>query len=351
MSDERTRLTIIRKVFGESGRDHRGHHLILGVEAQDDAAVIRLTDDKHLVIASDFVRGSGFYLFELGYLDYYDVGYYLVVANISDIAAMGARPIGLTTVVRYNPSMTDEQFTRVFEGIHDAASTYDVVVVGGDIGGYRSDVLAGTAFGIVESDCVLRRSAAKPGDLLCLAGPVGLPITAIAYFKKAKPQGFSLPAELEQRLLESWKRPIARVKEGVLLSEHKLAHACQDVSDGLKATVEQISLLSGISFTIKEDNLPVDESTKRVAEFLDIPFTQLALSASADFSLLFTIPPHSKEKCDSVFSQHGLTYHVIGEVNSLGRNVLVLSGGTTVPLPGTGWSQQEGDVLQYVLNR
>jgi thiamine-monophosphate kinase len=351
MSDERTRLAMIKRIFSGSRRDRPAPHLILGVEAQDDAAVLRFTGDNNLVVTTDFIRGSGFHLFELGYLDYYDVGYYLVVANLSDIAAMGARPIGLTTVIRYNPTMTDEEFIQVCEGIRDAASAYGVVVIGGDTGGYGSDVLAATAFGVANGDRILRRSGARAGDLLCVAGPVGLPITAIAYFKGAKPRGFALSSELEERLLRSWKRPTARITEGTLLSERGLAHACQDVSDGLKATIEQISLLSGVNFTIREDDLPVDESTKRVATFLSIPFAQLAMSASPDFALLFTIPRGAKQDCDSAFSQQGLAYCVIGEANSLGRNLMALNNGSGVPLPGTEWNHQEGDLLQHILNR
>src|SRR4029077_1694630 len=244
MTGERGRLAIIKDIFGKPERDGASTGVFLGVEAQDDAAVIRLTEDRYLVIASDFIRGTGFYLFELGYLNHYDLGYYLVVANLSDIAAMGARPMGLTTVIRYNPLMTDEQFTQVCCGIRDASRAYDVAVVGGDTGGYVSDVFAATAFGISNSGRVLLRSGAEIGDLVCISGTIGLPIAAIAYFKSAKLQGCSLSHELEHQLLQSWKKPSARVKEGILLAERRIAHACQDVSDGLKATVEQMSSLS-----------------------------------------------------------------------------------------------------------
>src|SRR5579864_1522870 len=313
MSNERSRLAIVTSILGSPLPGREPRDVLIGVHSQDDAAVIRITDDICLVISSDFVRGTGFYLFELGYLDHFDVGYYLVAANLSDIAAMGARPTGMTTVVRYGPGMTDEQFKLVFEGIRSAADHFGITIVGGDIGGYSIDVFAGTAFGFAAPDRVLRRGGAKAGDLLCVTGTVGLPITAVVYFKRAKSLGLTLSDSAEQRLLTSWRRPSPRVMEGTILSEHKLCSSCQDVSDGLKAAIHEISLRSGITFTVYAERLPVHDITKTVADFLKITVPQLAMSASVDFELLFTVPTTARDVCDRLFAKHGLTYTVIGE--------------------------------------
>jgi thiamine-monophosphate kinase len=244
ISDERARLRMLRNVLGQSSaRVSR-----IGVKEMDDAALVPLSDSESLVIASDFVRGSEFYLFQLGHMNYFDVGYYLVVANISDIAAMGAQPTGLTTIVRYSKDMTDDDFCLVFSGIAAAADQLGVEIVGGDIGGYRSDVFAATAFGFVETSKALLRSSARAGDLLCVTGSIGLPITALIYFKEMKPRGFRVAPSDEERLLASWRRPAARVKHGLILGREELAHACQDVSDGLKATIEQVGVASGVTF-------------------------------------------------------------------------------------------------------
>ena len=133
MSDERDKLKILRRILAKAPSPNQDTAVLVGVDAQDDAAVLRLRNNLQFVISSDFIRGTQFYLFQLGYLNHFDVGYYLVVANLSDIAAMGARPIGLTTVVRYGPTQTDEQFEQVFLGIRSAADDYGVSVVGGEI--------------------------------------------------------------------------------------------------------------------------------------------------------------------------------------------------------------------------
>ncbi len=350
MSDERDKLSILRRVLAGSLPPNQASAVLVGVENQDDAAVVRLREEVSLVISSDFIRGTGFYLFQLGYLNHFDVGYYLVVANLSDIAAMGARPIGLTTVVRYGPTQTDEQFEQIFLGIRSAADQYGVSVVGGDTGSYSADVLAATAFGLADKGKVLLRSGARSKDLLCVTGLIGLPITAIAYFKRAHQAGLSLTPEEENRLLDSWRRPVPRIQEGIALCRNEIAHACQDISDGLKETIEQVARLSGVNFTVYADRLPIDESTRRVANFLGVSAPQLAMSASVDFQLLFTISPTAKGICDSIMGKQRLTYHVIGEVNSAGQNLLVHGDGRSEPLPGIGWNHQEGDLLQQVLN-
>ena len=212
------------------------------------------------------------------------------------------------------------------------------------------DVFAATAFGFAKGDKVLLRSGARPGDLLCVTGTVGLPITALTYFKQAKTMGFQLPEAVEQRLLQSWKRPIPRIVEGTLLADNDIANACQDVSDGLKATIEEISIRSGITFTIYSEALPVHAATNEVSKFLGISAAQLALSASVDFELLFTIPRAVEERCSALFKERELSFSVIGHTNSSGQNEIVLDG-ITVPLPGTAWNQQYGDLIEQVVRR
>jgi thiamine-monophosphate kinase len=182
----------------------------------DDAALIKVSGEDSIVVASDFIRGSEFYLFKLGYLNYFDIGYYLVIANLSDIAAIGANPIALNTIIRYEKELTDEQFTQILEGIKTAADEFKVRVIGGDIGGHNSNVLAATAIGLVKTESALLRKNVKDSDLLCVTGSVGLPITALIYFKKAKLRGLIFTFEEEEKLLQSWKRPSARVKEGLI---------------------------------------------------------------------------------------------------------------------------------------
>jgi hypothetical protein len=104
----------------------------------------------------------------LGYCPNFDIGYYVVAANVSDIAAMGATPLGALTVVRYPNDLDDESFEQIMVGIHQAAADFGTLNVGGDIGQAERIILSATAFGLCEQDRVLSRSGSRPGDLLCV---------------------------------------------------------------------------------------------------------------------------------------------------------------------------------------
>src|SRR5712691_7591966 len=112
ISGEQERLEVIRNILKSQSPQSQSLplRLIAGVEDADDCAVFDIYGDLSLVVGTDFVRGTNFMLFQEGYLNYFDLGYYLVVANLSDIAAMGAQPVGLTTIIRYPHSLEDNDF-------------------------------------------------------------------------------------------------------------------------------------------------------------------------------------------------------------------------------------------------
>lgn len=353
ISDEPIRLQMIKDIFLETSNQALDVLIQIGVQDGDDAALIKYSEQDSLVVASDFIRGSEFYLFELGYLDYFDIGYYLIVANLSDIAAMGATPLALTTIIRYRNEITDEEFNQIVRGIKAAADFFNVQIIGGDIGSHSTNVLAATALGMVKTENALLRRGVRNDDLLCVTGKIGLPITALIYFKEVKPfnPGSLLSIEEENKILLSWQRPVARIEEGLLLSENKLANACQDISDGLKATIQQMSELNNQTFTIYAHKLPIDETTKKLACFLNIDPVKIAVSASVDFELMFTLSPHNQKLCSALLADKGCKFSVIGEVNKVNKNILVDSNGNEVELPGVVWKQQTGDYLKQIINR
>src|SRR6266702_8780972 len=150
ISDEDHRLQIVHDVLKVQAFQHPLIQLMVGTAEKDDCAVYDFPGNLSLLVGSDFIRGPEFKLVQEGWLNFYDLGYYLIVANLSDIAAMGGTPIGMTTIVRYKKALEDEEFARLFEGMRDAAGRYKTPIVGGDIGGYQETVLAATAFGVTE---------------------------------------------------------------------------------------------------------------------------------------------------------------------------------------------------------
>jgi thiamine-monophosphate kinase len=349
VSGEHVRLEFIKEVFGQNSPSNNDNPVLLSAKAGDDAAIIQLSGKEALVVSSDFVRGPHFYLAELGYLNWFDLGYYLVVANLSDLAAMGALPIALTTIIRYSKEMTDEEFVELLRGVKSAADEYGTSIVGGDIGGYVDAVLAATALGVINPSKALLRNGVNGGDLLCVTGVIGLPITAVLYFKDWKERGLLLIEKEEEELLRSWRRPTPRIQEGRVLSEIG-ASACQDISDGLRATIDQISRASGKYFMIDADALPIHNTTKKLAEFAKADPIQIAMSASVDFELVFTATEEKVERLRAEFDRLGTPLSVIGRVSGGRSNCLIDAERRVTKLPGVPWDQQTSDYLNEAIN-
>ncbi|MEU1072549.1 MULTISPECIES: thiamine-phosphate kinase [unclassified Streptomyces] len=349
-SDEPTRVAQLVGAFltGQSGTvldaDGLAVRLTAGADARDDCAVYDLDSPMSLVVGSDYIRGPKFVLYELGLLSGFDIGYYLAVANVSDVAAMGATPIGLLSVVRYPHEMDDAEFRDVMAGIHQGCTDCGTLNVGGDIGNAERLILSATAFGVCRPGTALMRGGARPGDLLCVTGPCGLLGAAVAYFPRRDTFGKRLPEEVERLLLDAWKRPRARVAEGRLLGARSYATACQDTSDGLKATVEQIMRASGVGFRVVEEDVPVDPAVAMVADLMGVEPLALAMSASSDFQLAFTLDAGALDSCRSAFDVAGLDFHVIGEATDSGRAESVNHLHAVRPLPGVAWKHQKTDI-------
>lgn len=351
-ADEKHRLEAIRGLLGPP----RAHEfavgsgllrVLLGAAEADDCAVLDVEGTASLVWGSDYVRGTGFKLFELGVLSYYDLGWYLVAANLSDVAAMGATPLGVLTVIRYPEELSDQDFLRIVEGARDAAAFHGCDVLGGDIGGATELVLSASALGVCPRGSQIPRSGARAGDAVCLTGPVGAPAAALLYFSERRTFQQPLSTEHEAELLQAWRRVEARTAHGAVLAREQLATACQDVSDGLHTTVQELAHASSVRIELDEDAIPIAESARRVAALLRVDALALAMSASVDFELLFSVAPGDVARCRSALDAEGLAMYEIGQAVD-GRGATLRAGGNHVELPGVGWRHQEDDVANLL---
>jgi thiamine-monophosphate kinase len=319
-------------------------NLRVGSPAADDCAVIDIQGSCSLVLGSDYVRGVKFALYELGLLSLRDLGWYLATANISDIAAMGALPVGLLTIIRYPRDFEAKAFDEIFAGICEACAVYGANPLGGDVGTAERVILSASALGICECGSALLRSGARPGDRLCVTGPVGTPAAALLYYQRLRGAETQLSDAHEAQLLSAWRRPTARVAAGRLLASQRLATACQDISDGLNATIAQLARASGgLGCAVQEAALPIEPCVDAVAAAADVDRTALALSASVDFELAFAVAAENETRCQRLFIEHDLPVHVIGTFTDSPAFRLHYADGSSVPLPGTAWSHQTDD--------
>lgn len=284
----------------------------VGLEALDDCAVIPMAGGVDLIIGTDFIRGEGFNLFKKGILSRRDIGYYLVGANASDLAAMGAAPLGIVVAYRYDESLTDDAYREVVEGIAAACSDFGMPLLGGDSGSYEANVLSATAFGICPAGKTLLRCNGKPGDRLFLTGTVGTAAAALAYFNRCARGCVS--QDIEDELLQSWQRIRPALDQGRYLVEASLSTCGIDTSDGLHNSCKIIAAASGCDLILDSANIPISQAVKEVAKLLRMDTLSLALALSVDFRLLFTAAPDRRDRVIDGFRTRQWSVHEIGEL-------------------------------------
>jgi thiamine-monophosphate kinase len=275
-------------------------------------------------------------LAEKGYLSLYDLAHFLVAANVSDVASMGAKPKGFLDVFRYPQGIDKSEQEAFFSGLADAVNHYSVELVGGDSGSYKEYVLAGTCFGFIEKEKALFRKNLQVGDLLCFSGSIGGCRAAQVHFLKNHPNKV-INTELDEELINFWRKPAPPISIGPLLSDRGWSIAAQDTSDGLASTVYGMCRDSGVGAIIYEKKLPIAEAVKTVAKEADMNLIELALGTSPDFGLLFSIKSKDEEILDDDIFDNKAT--VIGKVTNETEVLLETETHKLIPLPYDGWSQ------------
>lgn len=248
---------------------------------EDDCAVIELAraDYKYLVATTDMLQESTH--LPVG-ISPFQIGWSAVAVNLSDIAAMGARPYAFTIAMGI-PAHTETAFVdAMVEGIADCASAYDTAVVGGDITRSKELILTGTCFGFADKP--VRRAGAKVGDLVCVTGSVGNAALGLKILK----EGLTVPKKVEKTAKKALFQPVPRIPEGITLADSGLVTSMLDISDGLALSLAELARSSKVGFEIYEAKVPVLSEEMRAA-VRDVDLRELAFFYGGDYELLFTV--------------------------------------------------------------
>src|SRR5579872_1050406 len=189
----------------------------------DDAALVRVSDGHQLVVSTDMlVEGRHFF----SDVDPYKLGHKVLAVNLSDIAAMDARPRFATLAVGLPKA--DLSWLQAFSlGFFDLANRYRVELIGGDTTRSADYTFSLTIMGEVPKDQALRRDRAKAGDNIWVSGHLGT--AALALLGLKRPGSFD--PELMESIRGALEQPIPQIELGIAL--RSCARACMDISDGL----------------------------------------------------------------------------------------------------------------------
>lgn len=300
-------FSIIEKYFTSLGREHDDTRLSVG----DDAAIVSVQDGFEMVISVDTMT-EGIHFFEG--LSPELLAHKLLAVNLSDMAAMGARPKWVTLAMGL--SSHDEDWLARFSSTFDkVAKTYGVQLVGGDTT-EGPLVLSLTIMGVLPKGLSMQRSSAQVGDDVYCSGHIG--DAALALTKLLGEQNLS--DDVFARVLPALHMPQPQVTLGQRLLGQ--ANCCIDLSDGIVGDGEHIAKKSGVSLEIEIRSLPISDAYKQYLS--EGGFIRYAIAGGDDYQLLFTAAP---EKAD-IFQKMSLDLNVkitkVGRVTKQGENLVQL---------------------------
>jgi thiamine-monophosphate kinase len=232
------------------------------------------------------------------------IGWMGATVALSDLAGVGAAPLGIVTSVTL-PHGGDPSFQEgVARGLDAACRAADTFILGGDTNFAADPSITGCAAGIVARSELLTRTGCLAGDIVFASGPLGAGAAAAARAV------VGLPAEL---YVESDYRPHARIAEARTLPGY--ATACMDTSDGLLSTLDQLMRLNGVGFLIETPPLELLEPrTRTVCEMLGVPPLAMLGALHGEFELIFTVPDARCADFDALARQSGFAPLRVGRV-------------------------------------
>ena len=315
----------------------RSQSLIAGIG--DDAAVFRSTAGKDTVITADLLVED--IDFRRTTTPPYLLGHKALAVSLSDIAAMGSRPLWSMISIGVPAELWETDFVEhLYDGVLDLANRYGVQLIGGDTSRTPEHVVIDS---IVAGECAagmsVMRTGATAGDQIFVTGSLGAAAAGLRLIERgAHLAEQNLGDEDSQKLdhiLLRQLRPEPRVGWGIVLGEERLAAAMIDLSDGLSSDLNRLCDASGVGALIDSALLPIDERVTELCGRRALDPLQLALHGGEDFELLFTVKPEDVNRLPRRVDGVGIKH--IGQVTAAFDGVKISEGSRIWELKPGGW--------------
>lgn len=275
------------------------HHKLAG----DDCAIVELNSSKNFNISTDRVP-SDLISFDIGLINYFELGEYLAILNISDVYAGGGKPKGLLLNFAFPHNFNIKDLKDIFNGCKNIADKHQVTIYGGDLSDSKEMNLTATSFGEIEEDYAIYREGSKEGDLIFATDYIGMTPTAFKYFLEAKGKGMKLSEEEEKVLVNQFKNLEINTSLYKFLKENKIKVQGMDNTDGIAQSLLEQSEINQMNYHIHADKLKIHQVSYKVAKFLNISVIDLVLSGGANFTLVGTISEVTYKKYEKELSNY-----------------------------------------------
>jgi thiamine-monophosphate kinase len=300
-----------------------------GLGLLDDAALVECRTGRQLVVTADAIAAGVHYLPddppEL-------VARKLLRVNLSDLAAMGARPLHYVLTAALPPEIGQDWLDRFAKGLGEDQRRFGIDLLGGDsVSTVGPAVLSLTAIGEVVAGGAVRRSGARPGDLLWVSGTIG---DAYLGLRLLRGEYSELASEHRAYLIRRFQIPDPRTELGPLLCG--IAHAMIDISDGLLADLGHVCDTSRVAAVVELDQLP--SSPAALAVVNGDPAIRLRLASGGDdYELLFAAPADAAGSITALSSRLGVPITRIGRIEPGAGVRLVDADGRAIAVDHAGY--------------
>lgn len=314
---------------------NRQKSTVLGIG--DDAAILNFEKNKVLLSTDLLIEGIHF---DLSYMPLKHLGYKAIMVNLSDIAAMNAKPTQITVGLAVSNRFSVEALEEIYAGMLLACKKYSVDLVGGDTTSSTSGLMLSiTVLGEAKEKDIVKRSTAKSGDLIVVSGDVGAAYAGLLLLKREK-EVFKKDKTIQpdfggnEYVLERQLRPEARVDMVDRFADINLTPTAMiDISDGLASEVLHLCEESALGCHLYEDKIPIDPQTVTVAETFNLHPITCALNGGEDYELLFTVSQSDFEKINGKGE-----FYIIGHMTDAGSpKNLITTSGEAIPITAQGW--------------